>query len=243
MLVRLRSRLTYANVMATIAVFLALGGGAYAAIKLPANSVGTRQLQKNSVTGAKVKNGSLTAADIVGGLLRGPAGSAGAGGPAGPRGADGAPGTTGPPGAKGSDGTDGAPGPSGVVGTHGFGGNIATITGTGTGNGDWQFAGGTDSVTVADGQRITATAAMGLGAPAATTVPVGSDICSQPLAGAIAPVGSHPTTAVSTRQVVTAVATFVPGAGFYTVGACVQVASGHMLDNNDVTDGWFIVTN
>jgi uncharacterized membrane protein len=42
---------------------------------------------------------------------------------------------------------------------------------------------------------------------------------------------------------VTAVATFVPGAGFYTVGACVQVASGDMLDNNDVTDGWFIVTN
>ena len=32
---RLKSSLTYANVMATVALFLALGGGAYAAIHLP----------------------------------------------------------------------------------------------------------------------------------------------------------------------------------------------------------------
>jgi hypothetical protein len=241
MLVRLRSRLTYANVMATIGVFLALGGGAYAAIKLPTNSVGPRQLQKNSVTGTKVKNGSLTAADLAGSLSPGPRGPAGAAGSAGPGGADGASGTIGPAGAKGTDGADGAPGPSGVVGTHGFGGAIGDITGTGTASGDWQFAGATASVTVADGQRITATAAMGLGATASTAV--GSDICSQPQAGAIAPIGDHLTTAVSTRQVVTAVATFTPGAGFYTVGACVQVALGQTLDNNNVTDGWFIVTN
>ena len=37
---KLRKGLTYANVMATIAMFLALGGGAYAALKLPKNSVG-----------------------------------------------------------------------------------------------------------------------------------------------------------------------------------------------------------
>jgi len=41
---RVRGRVTYANVVATLALFLALGGGAYAAFKLPANSVGTRQL-------------------------------------------------------------------------------------------------------------------------------------------------------------------------------------------------------
>src|SRR4051794_13795005 len=35
---KIRSALTYANVMATVAVFLALGGGAYAALKLPKNS-------------------------------------------------------------------------------------------------------------------------------------------------------------------------------------------------------------
>jgi hypothetical protein len=39
MLARLRCCLSYANVMATIAVFVALGGGAYAAFTLPANSV------------------------------------------------------------------------------------------------------------------------------------------------------------------------------------------------------------
>ena len=46
----IRSRLSYANVMATIAVFLALGGGAYAA-SLKRNSVGPKQLKPNAVTG------------------------------------------------------------------------------------------------------------------------------------------------------------------------------------------------
>ena len=36
-----RPRVTYANVMATIAVFVALGGASYAAIAVPRNSVGT----------------------------------------------------------------------------------------------------------------------------------------------------------------------------------------------------------
>jgi hypothetical protein len=70
----LRARLTYANVMATVGVFMALGGGAYAAVKLPANSVGSKQIKKSAITakkigkdavdGSKVKNGSLTALDI-----------------------------------------------------------------------------------------------------------------------------------------------------------------------------------
>jgi hypothetical protein len=70
----LRTRLTYANVMATVGVFIALGGGAYAAVLIPANSVGAKQIKKNAVSGkkiaknavdsSKVKNGSLTAADI-----------------------------------------------------------------------------------------------------------------------------------------------------------------------------------
>ncbi|MFM7248233.1 MAG: hypothetical protein ACKO2Y_12320, partial [Actinomycetota bacterium] len=66
------SRLTYANVMATIAVFLALGGTSYAVTALPKNSVGTPQLKKSAVTGVKVKDRSLTAADFAAGtLLRG----------------------------------------------------------------------------------------------------------------------------------------------------------------------------
>ena len=64
MLRRLRERLTYANVMATVAVFVALGSGAYAATKLPKNSVGPKQLKKNAVTGVKVKDNSLTGKDV-----------------------------------------------------------------------------------------------------------------------------------------------------------------------------------
>ncbi|MGV1047432.1 MAG: hypothetical protein ACOYD4_02750 [Solirubrobacterales bacterium] len=57
-------RLTYANVIASIALFVALGGASYAAFKLPRNSVGTKQLQKNAVTGIKIRNGSITGAEI-----------------------------------------------------------------------------------------------------------------------------------------------------------------------------------
>ena len=63
-LMRFRPRLTYANVVSTICLFIVLGGGAWAATALPRNSVGTRQLRKNAVTGAKVRNHSLTGADI-----------------------------------------------------------------------------------------------------------------------------------------------------------------------------------
>lgn len=61
----IRRHLNYANVMATIAIVLALGGAsALAAGKLAKNSVGTRQLRDGAVTGAKVKDGSLSGADI-----------------------------------------------------------------------------------------------------------------------------------------------------------------------------------
>jgi hypothetical protein len=56
----LRPRLTYANVTATLALFVALGGGAYAATALPANSVGSRQLKKNAIVTAKIKNNAVT---------------------------------------------------------------------------------------------------------------------------------------------------------------------------------------
>jgi hypothetical protein len=79
-------RLTYANVTATLCLFLLLGGGAYAATELPKNSVGTKQLKKGSVTAAKVKSGSLLASDFKSGQL--PAGAPGS------PGAPGAPGVT-----------------------------------------------------------------------------------------------------------------------------------------------------
>jgi hypothetical protein len=68
---KLRGRLTYANVMATVAVFIALGGASYAATQLPKNSVGAKQLRKNAVTTAKIKNGAVTAKKVKDGSLTG----------------------------------------------------------------------------------------------------------------------------------------------------------------------------
>ena len=47
-------RLSYANVMATLAVFLGLGGGAYAAVSLPARSVDTQHIKRQAVTRSKL---------------------------------------------------------------------------------------------------------------------------------------------------------------------------------------------
>ncbi len=105
MLSRLRAHLTYANVVATIAVFIALGGSSYAALKLPKNSVGSEQLKRNSITSAKVKGGSLNTTDLktsARSFLRGGRGPRGAQGPQGTTGKTGAKGSTGPRGAAGS---------------------------------------------------------------------------------------------------------------------------------------------
>src|SRR3954449_5685183 len=57
-------RISPAMVIACVALLVALGGGAYAAFKLPKNSVGTKQIKKNAVTGSKIKDGSLKPADL-----------------------------------------------------------------------------------------------------------------------------------------------------------------------------------
>lgn len=69
------------NVVAYLALFVALGGTSHAAITLPRNSVGTKQLRSSAVTSAKVRDGTLRAEDLAAGTvrrgLRGPAGPAG----------------------------------------------------------------------------------------------------------------------------------------------------------------------
>jgi hypothetical protein len=79
-----RRHLTFANVIAMVALFVALGGTGYAALKLPKNSVGARQIKKNAVTAVKVKNGSLLKVDFKAGQI--PNGAAGPVGPRGPSG-------------------------------------------------------------------------------------------------------------------------------------------------------------
>ena len=69
MLSRMRSRLTYANVVATVALFFALTtGGAYAAIRITGANIvnGTVtgvDLKNDTITGAKVKDFSLKPKD------------------------------------------------------------------------------------------------------------------------------------------------------------------------------------
>lgn len=69
---QIRKRLTYANVMSSIAVFLVLGGAtAIAANQLGKNSVGSKQLKKNAVTTAKIKKNAVSGAKIKNGAVDG----------------------------------------------------------------------------------------------------------------------------------------------------------------------------
>jgi hypothetical protein len=84
------SRLSYANVIATVALFLALCGSSYAALTLPKGSVGPKQLQKNSVIStegqarfpAQERSQEVRAPELAG--RAGAAGAAGAPGSPGP---------------------------------------------------------------------------------------------------------------------------------------------------------------
>jgi hypothetical protein len=113
-----RPKLTYANVIATLALFLALGGsGAWAASTISRNSVGTAQLKNAAVTGEKVRSGTLLAKDFKQGEL--PVGTIGATGPAGQEGAAGPKGAQGEPGQRGPAGAQGDPGERGLRGAQG----------------------------------------------------------------------------------------------------------------------------
>jgi hypothetical protein len=75
MLSRLRKRLSYANVVASLALFLALGGVSYAATIAPKNSVRSSSIKNgqvknpdlgsNAVTSNKIKDGQVAGADIA----------------------------------------------------------------------------------------------------------------------------------------------------------------------------------
>jgi hypothetical protein len=103
--------------MATVAVFVALGGSSYAAVKLAANSVKsttikdgegqTRDLARNAVTTDRVKDASLLAADFAPGQL--PKGEQGAKGETGPQGPQGPQGLQGEKGEKGDQGAAAQP--------------------------------------------------------------------------------------------------------------------------------------
>jgi hypothetical protein len=62
---KVQKRLTYANVVATLALFIALGGAsAYAVGQLPAKSIGARQLRPGAITADKIRKHAVTAPKI-----------------------------------------------------------------------------------------------------------------------------------------------------------------------------------
>jgi len=100
-----RPKLTYANVIASLALFVALGGTSFAAFQLGKNSVKSKNIAKeavhasdianDAVSSAKVKDGSLLAGDFKAGQL-----------PSGPTGTQGKTGATGPQGLPGISGLE-----------------------------------------------------------------------------------------------------------------------------------------
>ena len=98
---RTRAKLTYGNVVSSLALFVALGGTSYA-LTLPRNSVGSPQIrggavrapeiQSGAVRSREVKNRSLGVTDLsmaARRALRGRTGNPGAAGPSGPPGPSG----------------------------------------------------------------------------------------------------------------------------------------------------------
>jgi hypothetical protein len=90
---RLRSKLTYSNVMVTVLAFVVLGGGtALAASQFEKESIPNRALKKESIGPGKLTKAAKA-------TLEGPKGAAGA------KGANGATGATGPAGPAGAAGS------------------------------------------------------------------------------------------------------------------------------------------
>ena len=101
MLRRARQRLTYGNVVSSMALFIALGGTSYA-LTLPRNSVGSQQIRGGAVRASEVQSGAVRSSEVkdrslgVRDLsvtarrsLKGQPGAPGTPGPAGPSGPSG----------------------------------------------------------------------------------------------------------------------------------------------------------
>ena len=130
MLSFVRRRLTYANVAMTVALVLAMSGGAFAAGKFLITS--TKQISPKVLKSLQGKAGR---AGVAG--AQGPAGPAGAVGPQGPAGAPGAVGAKGEAGPEGKEGKAGKEGKVGVAGSPWAVGG--TLPSGKTETGEWAF--------------------------------------------------------------------------------------------------------
>jgi hypothetical protein len=107
----LRRRLTYTNVVVTLALFFSMSGGALAASHYLITS--TKQISPKVLKSLTGKAGPAGAPGAAGAGSQGPAGPGGSQGPAGPEGKQGPAGPEGKQGEKGPKGAIGAPWPAG----------------------------------------------------------------------------------------------------------------------------------
>jgi hypothetical protein len=156
MRIRRKPRLSYANVVSSLALFGVLtGGAAWAQDRIRTKdlrdgAVTTKKLRGGAVTAAKVRRGAIRSGKLAAGAVttrklaegvavsgprgeQGPQGEAGPPGPEGQVGAEGPAGSSGPRGEQGPQGEAGPPGPEGQVGPEGPAGSDATIDGVAAG--------------------------------------------------------------------------------------------------------------
>src|SRR5829696_611201 len=67
----IRSHLSFANLVSLMALFVALGGTTYAAVTLPKNSVGQKQIKKRAVRGKHINRNAVSASKIQANAISG----------------------------------------------------------------------------------------------------------------------------------------------------------------------------
>ena len=120
--------------LSLVAIFMSMGGAAYAATTLGTDAVHSRNLADGAVTGPKLADGAVSAGKLDKQLQsaisssKGASGSSVLRGPQGPQGVAGATGATGSAGPQGPKGDTGATGATGATGPAGSGTTYTTAT-------------------------------------------------------------------------------------------------------------------